>query len=1080
MNTTRSRLLASSFLAGAALLAAAPAMAQSTEPTTGNARTTTTESNGQADPSTQVQTNAGGFNAPGDNGTTVGEVVVTGSRIARRDYVSASPIVSVGPKAIENTGATTLDRLITNIPQFVPGLGSQNNNPGNGQVNVNLRGLGATRTLVLVDGRRVTPSNVTGVVDLNTVPQALIENIEVITGGASTAYGSDALAGVLNFKLKHNFQGVVIDGQYNGTGIGKGQEQSVNITLGGNFADDRGNAVISLGYTNRGSVFYGDRADVVDRNFAGINGSVIDQRVLAVSGLSATVPQGKAQFFAANLPTVAAVNGVFAGYGVAPGTVPLTASTQLGFNDGGTLFCGAANYRGPTTIDYETITRGAVAAGCGSYNTGALNYILTPLTRYNVFSSGEFAITPHIKAYGQFNFTNYTSDTQLAPSPAGGNPQVGGTGFLVPANNPFIPNDLRTILNSRVQTAASPNTTGPGAPFIFNKRFTSLGPRTSSNEYTVYQTLVGVKGDVPGMDITYDVYAAYGRLNRLETQFGNVSHANFRQVLENPVTAGGGACSSYNPFGLATVPAACAAYISPQTRNQTTFTQRIVEATAQGKLFTIPDMGWAGGEVRFAVGADYRSERGQFLPDALLSSQDVSNNSYTYLGGTYALPNNTGGVVGFNGGQPVSGTIDVYEIYSEVLVPVLKDLPFVKSLNLDIGGRYSDYNTVGSIYTYKGDVEWRVMDWLLLRGGYSRAIRAPNISELFSPATNGFYSIGAPSTTGFSGDPCDIRSAYRLGNQGLNAAGVRNICTAQGVPASQLGSFTFDQQQVQALAGGNPNLQQERANTYSGGIVLQPKFSYPLFSRLSASIDYYNINIKGVIGSVGPATQLIKCFNGDGSNPTYDPNFALCRLLVRDPASGQIVTGSANALNLGANRVSGVDFQVDWSFGLGDLPYLGLSDRYGSLAFNFVATWQNDFDAQTLPGDRFQQNRGYAFSGPGGFVPVWKGLLNVNYHIGPFDFGVVERYIGDATDGSCVGVQAACENTTRNVPATFYTDLNARWRINDTLELRGGIINATNQDPRFFTFASSSQGSTDASTYDLLGRRWFLALKARF
>ena len=1076
MNTTRSRLLASSFLCGAALAAAAPAMAQSADPQSGNVQTRTTEANGQSEPSTTTTTNAGGFNAVGDAGTTVGEVVVTGSRISRRDYVSSSPIVSISPKAIENTGASTLDRLINQIPQFVPGLGSQNNNPGNGQVNANLRGLGAVRTLVLVDGRRVTPSNVTGVVDLNTVPNALIENIEVITGGASTAYGSDAISGVLNFKLKHNFTGVAIDAQYNGTELGKGEEQAVTVTIGGNFADDRGNAVLSLGYSNRGSIFYGDRDDVVVPDFATIGGGQVDARVLAVSGLSGTIPQGKAQFIAGNLPTQAAVNSVFGSYGVANGAV--LPNYQVGFNNGGSLFNGAANYRGPTSIDFSTITSSPTLAGGGLYNTGALNYILLPLTRYNAFTSGEYALTPHLKAYGQFNFTNYRSDTQLAPSPASGNPSVGGTGFLVPANNPFIPADLRTLLNSRVQTAASPTTTGPGAPFLLSKRFTDVGARNSSNEYTVYQALVGLKGDVPGMDISYDVYASYGRLNRLETQTGNISHANLRNVLEAPVTAGGGACSTYNIFGQNGITAACQAYISPQTRNQTTFTQRVVEATAQGHLINMPEfMGFGGGEVRFAVGTDYRSDKAQFLPDALLSSSDVSNNSYTLNGTTYALPNNTGGVVGFNGGQPVSGTIDVYELYAELLVPIAKDLPFAKSINLDLGGRYSDYSTVGSIYTYKADLEWRVFDWLLLRGGYSRAIRAPNNDELFSPASNGFFNIGNAAATSQQGDPCDIRGSYR---RGANGAAVRALCLAQGVPASLIDLFQFDQAQVQALAGGNPNLRQERANTYSGGIVLQPKFSMPLFSRVSASIDYYNINVKGAIGSVGPATQLTKCFNADGSNPSFSNAFALCNLFVRDPASGQIVSGSANLQNLGANRVSGVDFQVDWSFGLDALPYLGLSDRLGSLAFNLVATWQNDFDVQTLPGDVFQQNRGYAFSGPGGFVPVWKGALNVNYHIGPFDIGVAERYIGDATDGSCVGVAAPCADLTRGALPTFYTDLNGRWRINEMLELRGGVINATNQEPRFFASGSSSQGGTDASTYDLIGRRYFVALKARF
>ena len=615
---------------------------------------------------------------------------------------------------------------------------------------------------------------------------------------------------------------------------------------------------------------------------------------------------------------------------------------------------------------------------------------------------------------------------------------------------------------------------------MFSKRFSSLGPRISNTEFTTYQSIVGVKGDVPFNDITYDIYAAYGHHQDTNTQFGNVSHANAAAVFVNPNTAGAGACSTYNPFGVSTITAACSAYISPQTKNQTTYTQQIVEGDFQGKLFTTPDFanGHVGGDVRFAFGADYRNDRASFLPDALLSSSDNSTNSYTLGGTTYNLVNATGGVVGFNGGQPVSGDIDVYELYTELLVPVLKDLPFAKAINLDLGGRYSDYSTIGPAYTYKADLEWKVFDWLLLRGGYSRAIRAPNVSELFSPAVNGFQNIAGPSATTLNtGDPCDVRGAARKG-VGVNAAAVRALCIAQGVPANIVDTFQGANVQVQELTGGNPNLLQERANTYTGGFVLQPKFSMPLFSHISASVDYYNIDIKGAIGSIGASTQLQYCFNETGANPTYSNAFPLCSLFTRDPTSGQIVTGSANLQNLGAIRTSGIDFQVDWNFALSTLPYLNLSDKYGALAFNLTGTWLNDYDVQQLPGGAFVNSRDSINSGPGGAFPVWKALANANYSIGPFDIGVVERYIGSARDGSCVGITTVC--TARGVDPEFYTDVNGRWKINDMLELRGGITNAFNKDPRFFTSALSSQGQTDSSTYDLIGRRYFVALKARF
>ena len=1065
MTMMRSRLLASSVFFSAALLAAAaPAAAQ------------TAAQEAKAPVAPTVSATPG---AP-DEGAKVSEIVVTGSRISRRDYVADSPIVSIAPKALENTGGVTLDKLFGQVPQFVGANTGQSNNPGNGQVNIDLRGLGTVRNLVLLDGRRITPSNVSGVVDINTIPAALIENIEIVTGGQSTAYGSDAIAGVTNFKLKHNFQGLQIDTQYGISDQHDGQTQNVTVTAGSNFADDRGNAVLSLGYSNRDAVFYGDRANVLAPDFATISSATLDPRILAVSGLSGTRPQGGISFLGANLPTQAAITGLFTRYGVSAATAGAILPTYtLAPNNDGTLFNGAANYRGPTTIDFSTLTRTATASNGGSYNTGALNYIQLPLTRYNAFSNVEYAITPHIKGYAQFQFTDYTSSTRLAPSPASGNPTgvassvgSGGTGFLVGANNPFITADLRTILNSRAD---------PNAPFVFAKRFSELGARVSQTEFTTYQAIVGVKGDLPGYDITYDIYAAYGHLNNSNTQFGNVSHTNAAAVFANPNTAGGGACSTYNPFGISTITQACANYISPQTKNQTQYTQRIVEADFQGKLFTLPSFGaFGGGDVRFAFGADYRDDRASFLPDALLSSSDNSTNSYTLGGTTYNLINNTAGVVGFNGAAPVTGDIDVYEIYEELLIPIIKDVPFIKSLSLDLGGRYSDYSTIGSAYTYKADLEWKVSDWLLFRGGYSRAIRAPNVSELYTPATNGFYNIGGPSATSLgAGDPCDVRGAARRG-VGVNAAAVRALCLAQGVPTTVIDSFQGANTQVQELAGGNPNLRQERANTYTGGFVIQPHFSYPLFSRMSASVDYYNINIKGLISSVGPATQFQYCFNETGANPTYSNAYSLCSLFLRDPTSGQVISGSANNQNLGGLRTSGIDVQFDWAFTLSQLPYLGLADKWGGLAFNLTANWVNDYDQQAVPGGPYLNYRDSIGSGGttgGGFVPVWRAFLNASYNVGPVSFGVSEQYIGSARDSGCVGL-SACGN--KGVDPTFYTNLNLRWKLNDTIEVRGGVTNVTNQDPRFFTNGSSSQGQSDASTYDLIGRQYFMALKARF
>ena len=1083
------RTASASGLALAAALAATSASAQSTEPTTGPGRVVTTQSQGQSDPSSQVQTNAQGLNSPGDNGTTVGEVVVTGSRITRRDFVADSPIVSVGPKAIENTGDVTLERTLTQLPQAVITQGAQVNNGGNGQVNLDLRDLGPTRTLVLLDGRRITPSNASGVVDLNTIPSALIENIEIITGGASAAYGSDAIAGVANFKLKHNFQGLVIDSQYNISEQGDGEQQAINITAGANFADDRGNAVVSFGYANRDPVFYGDRPNITTRDFADFG--LTDPRILAVSGLSSTIPQGAYTNLAnaglnaagtnvagTNNPSAAAVNAVFGRYGVAAGAVPV--GGNYGFNTDGTLFFRGLNYKGPTTLDYSTIPTTTSGTGPGSYNTGALNYVLTPQTKYNAFSRVEYEVNPHVKAYGQFIFSQFEANLKLAPTPAAGNPgsatnallPVITTGFLVPVTNPYIPADLRTILASR---------TNPTAPFLFNKRFNDAGFRSNTIQYTTFQMLTGVRGDIPdpgNHDLTYDVYASYGRTARVDTQTGNVNRTAVRQYLEAPSGAFGG-CTGYNPFGSNPIPAACLTLFSPVTKNTVTYTQRQVEGTIQGRALTLPDFGGGhfGGEVRFAFGADYRSDKVSSVPDSLAAAVDQSGT----IGSATTPFNNAFAIAGFGAGSGVSGATDVYEVYGELLVPLVKDLPFAKEINLNLGGRFSDYNFSGlgretqlNTTTYKADLEWKAFNWLLLRGGFSRAVRAPNVGDLFTPASTNFAGIGSPGSLG-SGDPCDVTGAYRKG-QGVSAAGVRALCLALGVPTGAIDTFQQANSQAPSTSQGNPFLQEERANTYSGGFVIQPKFSNPLFSRISLSVDYYNISIRGYITGVPIATTLSKCFNADGLNTTFDPNNFFCQQTQRDTATGQITNGFSIAQNFGTLKKSGVDFQVDWGFALSALPYLGLADNWGNLSFNLIGTWQNDLDLKLLPTDPYQNLRDSIEVQTA--EPVWKALLGASYAVGRFDFGVTERYIGSARAGQCVGLTSDC--TARGVVPTFYTDLTGRWKMTDMLELRVGITNATNQDPRFFNSQVTSQAFSDATTYDYIGRRYFVGLKARF
>ncbi len=1014
-NSSRERLLATSFLSGVAVLASAVAMPAY---------------------------------AADEKPTEVEAIIITGSRIVRQDYVAASPIVTVGQADVQRTGAISVEKLLNQLPQFMPSVSDTSNNPSNnGQANIQLRGLGTVRTLVLVDGHRVTPSNPTGVVDVNTIPSALIQNIETITGGASATYGSDALAGVVNFKLNHHFQGLQIDGQYGETEKQDGETHQVNITMGSNFADDKGNAVLSFGYSDRGVIFAGDRA------------------FSAYGGGSSTLPQGVFGGLAA--VSQGAIDAVFGKYGVAPGTVTASAN-PVGFNSDGTLFFKGANYKGPTGIDFSTITAGAGSVSTGLYNTAPLNELQLPQTRYQVFGRAEYELTPDLKTWTQFNFTNFTADTILAPSPAAGSPTgtataLGQTGFLVPVSNPFIPTDLATLLAARGASS--------GNPFLLNKRFSDIGPRHENDEYNVYQIQLGANGKIPVKDWTWDAFTSYGHNDLLVTQTGNVSHQAVRQLLEAS-DGGKSLCTGgYNPFGLTTPSASCIAYVSRTTKNSTTITQNQAELNFQGGVFTLP-----AGEIRAAVGADYRRDAFSFIPDSVLSTPDISG-----LG--TPLQNKAPGVVGFNASAPLAAATNVYELYGEALIPVLKDLPFIYSLNVNVGGRFSNYNTIGGVNTYKADVEYKPISQVLIRGGYQRAIRAPNLNELYAPQGQSFPAIGpavdpktgVPSGLG-SGDPCDTRNVYRTG---ANAAQVKALCLAQGVPASIIDIYKFPNLQVQGTTGGNPNLTEETADTYSVGAVWTPSFDAPLFHRLSASVDYYNIDITNFVATGASAlTAMSKCFNADGSNPTYSNTNLFCQLFTRDPVTGGVSNSSQTQANLGEVRTAGVDFQVDWSF---DLGAVGLDDKYGTVGLNLIGTYLTKFEIELLPGAPFKNLRGsigdqdVGNSSVGTAFAKWKFFTTATYANGPFNAAVRWRFIDKMIDQTCIG-KTTC--TATGTPAISYFDLSAGWKINDAYEISGGVNNLTNKQPPFYT--SFSQANTDPATFDVLGRRYYVGFKARF
>ena len=791
--------------------------------------------------------------------TQLDAVTVTGSRIARLDYASSSPLTSVTREALRDTGTSTLEEALNQLPQL--GIGANKTNAGwggTGQATLNLRGLGPQRNLVLLDGRRLQPATTDNVVDVNTIPSALIEDVQIITGGASAVYGSDAIAGVVNIRLKEDFEGIRLDSQFAQYGEGDGDTTDVAVTLGGNFAEDRGNAVLSLSWSDREGV------DFMAREFFR----------KAPGGTDFRIQTGTYEL-GANLPTQAAVNQVFAQYGAAPGRVPVSPTTYLGFNDDGTLFSANKvpfNWRGPDGQLNNT--------GTQLNNLNQFSLIQVPLERHGAFGRVTYHVTDDIQAYGQFNWSSLHSYVAA---------EAGNTGINVPVTNPFIPTDLRTILASR---------TNPGADFRLHKRFQEAGPRTFERDFDNWQFLAGAKGTLDAINGSWDAYASKGSLRAHEVNNGAVVIASLRNLL-GAADGGASLCAGgYDPFGLTVLSPECRNYLVAATVSETELDQEVVEANVQGGLFDLP-----AGELRFAAGLGWRRNSYDFQPDRLLRQ---------------------GGIVGVPSRGPSHGSTSVGEVYVETLVPVLYDRPFAHSLDVGLAYRYSDYDLSGGVDTYKADFSWSLVDGLRLRGGYQRAVRAPSVGELYVAAQT--ESNGYGLVANGQGDQCEAGSPLR---SGADAAAVEALCLAQGVPAALLGSYIDTQRESLATISGNTGLQPETADTYTFGLVWTPGGS-----GFSLAADYFDIKVTDVIGTLSSTQVLAACFNQDGSNPGYAAGNFHCRQIRRNADTGRIDNIDKPTYNMGSLRTRGADLQLDWSGELGNGArlsagsVLGWIDRY--------------------------------------------------------------------------------------------------------------------------------------------------------
>ena len=936
------------------------------------------------------------------------EIVVTGSRIIRQDYSSASPIATVDEELFAQDGAVTVEGVLNSLPQFVPAITSSSNNPSNGgQANVSLRGLGSERTLILIDGRRVVPSNSNGVVDLNIIPAALVKNVEIITGGASAVYGSDAIAGVVNFKLK-DYEGLEIGGTWGQTTESDGTEYNINLTGGLNFAGGRGSIVGSVQYSDREQILHGDR----DFSEFALGWTGTD----FVPRGSATIPQGRFDTSTSNLPDQAVIDGVFAQYGVAAGSVGQ--ASNFGFNSDGTIFsiAPALNFTG----DPALLTN----PDSFNYNFAPVNALQLPLERTSVFLRGSFDLNDSLTAYSQVIYTDYEAFSQLAASPA--------TGLTIPVTNPNIPADLQTILASRPD---------PTADFRFRRRMLETGERSRLVGYDVAQIIVGLTGDL-GADWTWDAYYSFGKQERDETQGGNLSRSAYQQLLEAP-DGGQALCGGFNPFGINTISQECADFLKVPAFNFRKGNQRVFEANVQGPITELP-----AGEIRMAAGVAYRADSFVSIFDQVLRSGDV---------------------IGFNANDNIRASTDVSELYAEALFPLLGQDSPVGALEATLGFRLSDYSTAGSVDAYKTEVIYTPIDSLSLRGTYQRAVRAPSIGELFAPVTQNF--------PGIEEDPCSNDSSARAGTDAIlntgddpaSRAGVESLCQAQGIPAAAIDAYNYSNDQVMGLSGGNPGLKEETADTFSVGAVFSSPAADGPFSNLQASIDLYQIEIEDVIAAVDATTFVSRCYDPQ-FNPNFDVNNDFCNFFRRDPATSEIIDATETNQNLAAFQTTGIDIQVDWGLQLGP----------GDLGLNLLATHLVEWERQALPGDEFQDLAGIIGTPVVDSVtvayPEWKWSFNADYRVGDVGFNLRWRHVDSMTDS---------DDETFEVGSADYLDLGASYDFQNVmngslsgLTARIGIKNVTDEEPEIFP--ANVQANTDPSTYDTLGRRYFVTLNYEF
>ena len=930
---------------------------------------------------------------------------------------------------------------------------------------MNLRGLGPNRTLVLVDGKRLMPGDPSlPVADLNQIPAALVDHVEVLTGGASAVYGSDAEGGVVNFIMRKDFEGIEIDGQY-----------SVNQAQNDNGQFNKWNATTGFaaapknwwgGATQDATIILGVNTDNGKGNITAYLGYRDTQAVL----------ESKRNFSACSTTAT----------GVLSLGEPAT---------GGLVCAGSSNFNRWISLDdyyagtnYDFFNHGTTAPGSGTFdpyagtpdekfNYGPLNYLQRPDIRYTGGFFAHYQVNPAVDVYSNFMFTDDHTVAQIAPSGA-----FLGTYFNASCDNPLMTAQERTALCS--SNAITPATGVPCTPVgstgncnltpgfalvSVGRRDVEGGNRTFDLRHTAYRIVLGAKGDL-GNGWSYDVDGQYGlslfsffQANEWSKQrVANALNIDPTGACRNDAANGCVPLDIFNGIGSVNNTPAALAYVTATGLEQGYTQEQVLSGSLTGDLGQYGlQFPWAKSGVGIALGAEWRAEELALNTDHTLQLGDLYGNGAKVLS------------------QPRSG-FNVTEGFGEIRVPVVQGQPFFEDLTLNAGYRYSSYNTAGSVASYKYGVDWQPIDDFRLRASFQRAVRAPNVLELFTP--NNIVLFGGS-------DPCAAPAdATVLAN-----------CHAFGAPNAGSGILNCPASQCNQLTGGNLNLKPETSDTRSIGIVLTPTF----LDGFSATIDYFDIKVNGFIAGVSPTTTLSQCY---GDSATAASQAFFCPLVIRDPATHSIHSTNsfvmATNTNTGSLSTKGFDFEANYQANLDDWGMNGI----GGLSFNFKGTLLNSLTTEPLPGLGSFNCAGLYGITCGTPSPRWRHAFRVTWS-SPWDvdFSVNWRHIshvdldantkntlvgGSPTSpGSCGSgpVFGVGDCTDAHVPAFDYFDVSANWTVREGLEIRAGVNNVFDKDPPVMdsnTLAVSSppfgNGNTYPGVYDSLGRTLFIGATLKY